>query len=118
MTKAFKLLALSQLVANLADLSFRVLVSTSLVPILMGGASFATTFLVPLVSKYLPLNKIMFYTQAAKTFSLAFLTVSLYFWPRLPLLFIYLVVTLISLLDGFEQPITVTSFQTCQNRQR
>ena len=72
MTKAFKLLALSQLVANLADLSFRVLiianiylisdslVSTSLVPILMGGASFATTFLVPLVSKYLPLNKIMF----------------------------------------------------------
>ena len=69
MTKAFKLLALSQLVANLADLSFRVLiianiylisdslVSTSLVPILMGGASFATTFLVPLVSKYLPLNK-------------------------------------------------------------
>lgn len=48
MTKAFKLLALSQLVANLADLSFRVLiianiylisdslVSTSLVPILMG----------------------------------------------------------------------------------
>ncbi len=120
MTKAFKLLALSQLVANLADLSFRVLiianiylisdslVSTSLVPILMGGASFATTFLVPLVSKYLPLNKIMFYTQAAKTFSLAFLTVSLYFWPRLPLLFIYLVVTLISLLDGFEQPITVT----------
>ena len=53
MTKAFKLLALSQLVANLADLSFRVLiianiylisdslVSTSLVPILMGGASFS-----------------------------------------------------------------------------
>ena len=80
MTKAFKLLALSQLVANLADLSFRVLiianiylisdslVSTSLVPILMGGASFATTFLVPLVSKYLPLNKIMFIRKQQRRF--------------------------------------------------
>ena len=54
----------------------------------MGGASFATTFLVPLVSKYLPLNKIMFYTQASKdVFISIFDSFAVFFWYQTTIAF-------------------------------
>lgn len=120
MTKAFKRLALSQLMADLADTALTVLIianiyqlsdsllASSVIPVLMGSSSFLTTFLAPLISKKVPLNQIMIVTQAGKTFVLGLLTLSLVFYPKLPVILIYLLVLVISLLDGIERPVTVT----------
>lgn len=72
----------------------------------MSGTSFISTLLVPLVSKRFALNKIMLFSQASKTGLLLILTVALYLWPRLSLLGVCVLMILITLLDGFEGPVT------------
>ncbi|PWZ64186.1 MFS transporter, partial [Staphylococcus pseudintermedius] len=69
MTKAIKQLLISQAVSNLADVFLRVVVianvftitksviATSMVPILIGLSSFIASFLVPLVTKKMLLNR-------------------------------------------------------------
>lgn len=75
MTKAIKQLLISQAVSNLADVFLRVVVianvftitksviATSMVPILIGLSSFIASFLVPLVTKKMLLNRVLSYTQ-------------------------------------------------------
>ncbi|HAR6564973.1 TPA: MFS transporter, partial [Staphylococcus pseudintermedius] len=71
MTKAIKQLLISQAVSNLADVFLRVVVianvftitksviATSMVPILIGLSSFIASFLVPLVTKKMLLNRVL-----------------------------------------------------------
>lgn len=113
MSKAIRQLLISQAVANLADVFFRVVVianvfalsgsviATSMVPILIGLSSFIASFLVPLVTRRLALNRVLFLTQFGKTALLIFLTLSLGRSETLSLPLIYPLVTGISVLDGF-----------------
>lgn len=118
MSKAIRQLLISQAVANLADVFFRVVVianvfalsgsviATSMVPILIGLSSFIASFLVPLVTRRLALNRVLFLTQFGKTALLIFLTLSLGRSETLSLPLIYTLVTGISVLDGFAAPVS------------
>lgn len=118
MSKAIRQLLVSQAVANLADVFFRVVVianvfalsgsviATSMVPILIGLSSFIASFLVPLVTRRLALNRVLFLTQFGKTALLIFLTLSLGRSETLSLPLIYTLVTGISVLDGFAAPVS------------
>lgn len=118
MSKAIRRLLVSQAVANLADVFFRVVVianvfalsgsviATSMVPILIGLSSFLASFLVPLVTRRLALNRVLFLTQFGKTALLIFLTLSLGRSETLSLPLIYTLVTGISVLDGFAAPVS------------
>ena len=112
MSKDIRKLVTSQGIANLADVFFRVIVianvfvlsgsviSTSLVPILIGLSSFLASFLVPLVTKRLALNRVLFLTQLGKTILLAILVFLLKYTENVSIPFLYAIVTLISILDG------------------
>ena len=70
MSRSFVKLLVSQLFANLADIFLRVslianifvitksVIATSMVPILIGLSAFMASFLVPLVTKIIPLNRV------------------------------------------------------------
>ena len=118
MSKDIRKLVTSQGIANLADVFFRVIVianvfvlsgsviSTSLVPILIGLSSFLASFLVPLVTKRLALNRVLFLTQFGKTILLAILLFLLKQSETISLPLLYAIVTLISVLDGFAAPVS------------
>lgn len=118
MSKDIRKLVISQGLANLADVFFRVIVianvfvlsgsviSTSLVPILIGLSSFLASFLVPLVTKRLALNRVLFLTQFGKTILLAILLFLLKQSETISLPLLYAIVTLISVLDGFAAPVS------------
>lgn len=118
MSKDIRKLVTSQGIANLADIFFRVIVianvfvlsgsviSTSLVPILIGLSSFLASFLVPLVTKRLALNRVLFLTQFGKTILLAILVFLLKQSETISLPLLYVIVTLISVLDGFAAPVS------------
>jgi len=118
MSKDIRKLVTSQGIANLADVFFRVVVianvfvlsgsviSTSLVPILIGLSSFLASFLVPLVTKRLALNRVLLLTQLGKTILLAILVFLLKYSENISIPFLYAIVTLISILDGFAAPVS------------
>ena len=118
MSKYIRKLMVSQGIANLADVFFKVVVianvfilsgsviSTSLVPILIGLSYFLASFLVPLVTKRLALNRVLFLTQFGKTILLAFLVFLLKYSENISIPFLYAIVIFISILDGFAAPVS------------
>ncbi|MCY7184796.1 ryptide export MFS transporter [Streptococcus gallolyticus] len=118
MTKAFWRLLVSQSVANLADVFFRVVIianifvlsgsilATSMAPILIGLSSFVASFLVPLVTRKIALNKVLLLTQGGKTVIFLLLVLLFYRFGNVSLLFLYVFIILISLLDGFAAPVS------------
>lgn len=118
MTKAFWRLLVSQSVANLADVFFRVVIianifvlsgsilATSMAPILIGLSSFVASFLVPLVTRKIALNKVLLLTQGGKTVIFLLLVFLFYRFGNVSLLFLYVFIILISLLDGFAAPVS------------
>ena len=111
-------LLVSQLFANLADIFFRVtiianiyiisksVIGTSLVPILIGLSSFVASLLVPLVTKRLALNRVLFVSQFGKTILLAILVGMFTVMQSVAPLVTYLFVVAISILDGFAAPVS------------
>ena len=125
MSKDIQKLVISQGIANLADVFFRVIVianvfvlsgsviSTSLVPILIGLSSFLASFLVPLVTKRLALNRVLFLTQFGKTILLAILVFLLNYTGNISIPLLYAIVTFISILDGFAAPVSYAIVPRC-----
>ena len=118
MSNSFIKLLVSQLLANLADIFFRVtiianiyimsksVIATSLVPILIGISSFVASLLVPLVTKRLALNRVLSLSQFGKTILLTILVGMFTVMQSVAPLGIYLFVVAISILDGFAAPIS------------
>ena len=118
MSNSFIKLLVSQLLANLADIFFRVtiianiyiisksVIATSLVPILIGISSFVASLLVPLVTKRLALNRVLSLSQFGKTILLAILVGMFILMQSVAPLVIYLFVVVISILDGFAAPVS------------
>ena len=118
MSNSFIKLLVSQLLANLADIFFRVtiianiyiisksVIATSLVPILIGVSSFVASLLVPLVTKRLALNRVLSLSQFGKTILLAILVGMFTVMQSVAPLVTYLFVVAISILDGFAAPVS------------
>ena len=118
MSNSFIKLLVSQLFANLADIFFRVtiianiyiisksVIATSLVPILIGIASFVASLLVPLVTKKLALNRVLSLSQFGKTILLSILVGMFIVMQSVAPLVTYLFVVVISILDGFATPVS------------
>ena len=118
MSNSFIKLLVSQLFANLADIFFRVIIianiyiisksviATSLVPILIGISSFVASFLVPLVTKRIALNRVLSLSQFGKTILLSILVGMFTVMQSVAPLVIYLFVVVISILDGFAAPVS------------
>ena len=118
MSNSFIKLLVSQLLANLADIFFRVtiianiyiisksVIATSLVPILIGISSFVASLLVPLVTKRLALNRVLSLSQFGKTILLTMLVGMFTVMQSVAPLVIYLFVVAISILDGFAAPVS------------
>lgn len=118
MSKEIKKLLISQAVANLADVFLRVVIianvfiisgsviATSMVPILIGLASFSASFLVPLVTKKVALNRVLSLTQLGKTVLLFVLLLLLYCSETVHVSMLYIFIVSISLLDGFAAPVS------------
>ena len=118
MSNSFIKLLVSQLLANLADIFFRVtiianiyimsksVIATSLVPILIGISSFVASLLVPLVTKRLALNRVLSLSQFGKTILLTILVGMFTVMQSVAPLGIYLFVVAISILDGFAAPVS------------
>ena len=118
MSNSFIKLIVSQLFANLADIFFRVtiianiyiisksVIATSLVPILIGISSFVASFLVPLVTKRIALNRVLSLSQFGKTILLSILVGMFTVMQSVAPLVIYLFVVVISILDGFAAPVS------------
>lgn len=118
MSKSFLKLLLSQLFANLADIFLRVslianiyiitksVIATSMVPILIGLSAFVASLLVPLVTKTIPLNRVLFLTQGGKTVLVAILVALFTKFQFVPAVGIYVFVIAISILDGFASPVS------------
>ena len=118
MSNSFIKLLVSQLLANLADIFFRVtiianiyiisksVIATSLVPILIGISSFVASLLVPLVTKRLALNRVLSLSQFGKTILLTILVGMFTVMQSVAPLVIYLFVVAISILDGFAAPVS------------
>ena len=118
MSNSFIKLLVSQLLANLADIFFRVtiianiyiisksVIATSLVPILIGISSFVASLLVPLVTKRIALNRVLSLSQFGKTILLAILVGMFTVMQSVAPLVTYLFVVAISILDGFAAPVS------------
>ena len=118
MSNSFIKLLVSQLFANLADIFFRVtiianiyiisksVIATSLVPILIGISSFVASLLVPLVTKRLALNRVLYLSQFGKTILLTILVGMFIVMQSVAPLVTYLFVVAISILDGFAAPVS------------
>lgn len=117
MFRSFYLLVTSQSLANLADVFLRLsliadiylvthsVMATTVIPVLIGLSAFIASFLVPLVTKKLPMNQVLSFTQLAKTLLLLFLVVSLNICAY-PIAIVYLCIVGISIFDGFAQPVS------------
>ena len=118
MSRSFVKLLVSQLFANLADIFLRVslianifvitksVIATSMVPILIGLSAFMASFLVPLVTKIIPLNRVLFLTQGGKTALVAILVALFTKFQFVPAVGMYVFVIAISILDGFAAPVS------------
>ena len=118
MSRSFVKLLVSQLFANLADIFLRVslianifvitksVIATSMVPILIGLSAFMASFLVPLVTKIIPLNRVLFLTQGGKTALVAILAALFTKFQFVPAVGMYVFVIAISILDGFAAPVS------------
>ena len=118
MSNSFIKLLVSQLFANLADIFFRVtiianiyiisksVIATSLVPILIGISSFVASLLVPLVTKRIALNRVLYLSQFGKTILLTILVGMFTVMQSVAPLVTYLFVVAISILDGFAAPVS------------
>ena len=117
MFRSFYLLVTSQSLANLADVFLRLsliadiylvthsVMATTVIPVLIGLSAFIASFLVPLVTKKLPMNQVLSFTQLAKTLLLLLLVVSLNICAY-PIAIVYLCIVGISIFDGFAQPVS------------
>lgn len=117
MFRSFYLLVTSQSLANLADVFLRLsliadiylvthsVMATTVIPVLIGLSAFIASFLVPLVTKKLPMNQVLSFTQLAKTLLLLLLVVSLNICAY-PIAVVYLCIVGISIFDGFAQPVS------------
>lgn len=117
MFRSFHLLVTSQSLANLADVFLRLsliadiylvthsVMATTVIPVLIGLSAFIASFLVPLVTKKLPMNQVLSFTQLAKTLLLLLLVVSLNICAY-PIAIVYLCIVGISIFDGFAQPVS------------
>lgn len=117
MFRSFYLLVTSQSLANLADVFLRLsliadiylvthsVIATTVIPVLIGLSAFIASFLVPLVTKKLPMNQVLSFTQLAKTLLLLLLVVSLNICAY-PIAIVYLCIVGISIFDGFAQPVS------------
>ena len=117
MFRSFYLLVTSQSLANLADVFLRLsliadiylvthsVMATTVIPVLLGLSAFIASFLVPLVTKKLPMNQVLSFTQLAKTLLLLLLVVSLNICAY-PIAIVYLCIVGISIFDGFAQPVS------------
>nr|WP_216365275.1 MFS transporter [Enterococcus cecorum] len=79
--------------------------ATTVIPVLIGLSAFIASFLVPLVTKKLPMNQVLSFTQLAKTLLLLLLVVSLNICAY-PIAIVYLCIVGISIFDGFAQPVS------------
>lgn len=117
MFRSFYLLVTSQSLANLADVFLRLsliadiylvthsVMATTVIPVLIGLSAFIASFLVPLVTKKLPMNQVLSFTQLAKTLLLLLLVVSLNICAY-PIAIVYFCIVGISIFDGFAQPVS------------
>ena len=117
MFRSFYLLVTSQSLANLADVFLRLsliadiylvthsVMATTVIPVLISLSAFIASFLVPLVTKKLPMNQVLSFTQLAKTLLLLLLVVSLNICAY-PIAIVYLCIVGISIFDGFAQPVS------------
>ncbi|XBG90900.1 MFS transporter [Enterococcus cecorum] len=117
MFRSFYLLVTSQSLANLADVFLRLsliadiylvthsVMATTVIPVLIGLSAFIADFLVPLVTKKLPMNQVLSFTQLAKTLLLLLLVVSLNICAY-PIAIVYICIVGISIFDGFAQPVS------------
>lgn len=117
MFRSFYLLVTSQSLANLADVFLRLsliadiylvthsVMATTVIPVLIGLSAFIASFLVPLVTKKLPMNQVLSFTQLAKTLLLLLLVVSLNVCAY-PIAIVYICIVGISIFDGFAQPVS------------
>lgn len=117
MFRSFYLLVTSQSLANLADVFLRLsliadiylvthsVMATTVIPVLIGLSAFIASFLVPLVTKKLPMNQVLSFTQLAKTLLLLLLVVSLNICAY-PIAIVYLCIVGISIFDGFAHPVS------------
>ncbi len=117
MFRSFYLLVTSQSLANLADVFLRLsliadiylvthsVMATTVIPVLIGLSAFIASFLVPLVTKKLPMNQVLSFTQLAKTLLLLLLVVSLNLCAY-PIAIVYICIVGISIFDGFAQPVS------------
>ena len=117
MFRSFYLLVTSQSLANLADVFLRLsliadiylvthsVMATTVIPVLIGLSAFIANFLVPLVTKKLPMNQVLSFTQLAKTLLLLLLVVSLNICAY-PIAIVYICIVGISIFDGFAQPVS------------
>ena len=117
MFRSFYLLVTSQSLANLADVFLRLsliadiylvthsVMATTVIPVLIGLSAFIASFLVPLVTKKLPMNQVLSFTRLAKTLLLLLLVVSLNICAY-PIAIVYLCIVGISIFDGFAQPVS------------
>lgn len=117
MFRSFYLLVTSQSLANLADVFLRLsliadiylvthsVMATTVIPVLIGLSAFIASFLVPLVTKKLPMNQVLSFTQLAKTLLLLLLVVGLNICAY-PIAIVYLCIVGISIFDGFAQPVS------------
>ena len=117
MFRSFYLLVTSQSLANLADVFLRLsliadiylvthsVMATTIIPVLIGLSAFIASFLVPLVTKKLPMNQVLSFTQLAKTLLLLLLVVSLNICAY-PIAIVYICIVGISIFDGFAQPVS------------
>ncbi len=117
MFRSFHLLVTSQSLANLADVFLRLsliadiylvthsVMATTVISVLIGLSAFIASFLVPLVTKKLPMNQVLSFTQLAKTLLLLLLVVSLNICAY-PIAIVYLCIVGISIFDGFAQPVS------------
>ena len=117
MFRSFHLLVTSQSLANLADVFLRLsliadiylvthsVMATTVIPVLIGLSAFIASFLVPLVTKKLPMNQVLSFTQLAKTLLLLLLVVSLNICAY-PIAIVYICIVGISIFDGFAQPVS------------
>lgn len=116
MKKSFKILLLAEACANLADVFFKVaiisnmylitqsVISTSIIPLIIGVAGFIASFFLPLVTKKYKLNQVLYFSQLTKTIALTCLFFLMITLDNQSTFIIYGLVTIIAFMDGFVDP--------------
>ncbi|ARJ51889.1 hypothetical protein [Staphylococcus lutrae] len=107
MSQSFKSLLIAESCADLADVFFKVavisnmylitqsVISTSVIPIIFGVSGFISSFFLPIVTKKLKLNQVLYYSQLTKTIALTCLFLLMLTMKNQIALFTYCLVTII-----------------------